>query len=92
MYKRQALGGPSDDVAFNKTIALAKKYQEEIFKGEGSQANLVFLANLASGLLTGTTAKAGIGGALEVFGQAIGPAVNKASASLLSLSSDKVLV
>jgi len=71
-----ALGGPSDDVEFNKTIALAKKYQEEIFKGEGSQANLVFLANLASGLLTGTTAKAGIGGALEVFGQAIGPAVN----------------
>jgi len=55
---------------------LLKKYQEEIFKGEGSQANLVFLANLASGLLTGTTAKAGIGGALEVFGQAIGPAVN----------------
>ena len=71
-----ALGGPSDDVAFNKTIALAKKYQEEIFRGEGSQANLVFLANLASGLLTGTTSKAGIGGALEVFGQAIGPAVN----------------
>jgi len=71
-----ALGGPSTDIEFNKTIALAKKYQEEIFKGEGSQANLVFLANLASGLLTGTTAKAGIGGALEVFGQAIGPAVN----------------
>ena len=71
-----ALGGPSTDTEFNKTIALAKKYQEEIFKGEGSQANLVFLANLASGLLTGTTAKAGIGGALEVFGQAIGPAVN----------------
>ena len=71
-----ALGGPSDDVSFNKTIALAKKYQEEVFKGEGSQANLVFLANLASGLLTGTTARAGIGGAMEVFGQAIGPAVN----------------
>ena len=71
-----ALGGPSDDVEFNKTIALAKKYQEEVFKGEGSQANLVFLANLASGLLTGTTARAGIGGAMEVFGQAIGPAVN----------------
>ena len=71
-----ALGGPSTDTEFNKTIALAKKYQEEVFKGEGSQANLVFLANLASGLLTGTTAKAGIGGAMEVFGQAIGPAVN----------------
>ena len=71
-----ALGGPSDDKEFNKTIALAKKYQEEVFKGEASQANLVFLANLASGLLTGTTARAGIGGAMEVFGQAIGPAVN----------------
>jgi len=71
-----ALGGPSNDVEFNKTIALAKKYQEEVFKGEGSQAKLVFLANLASGLMTGTTAKAGIGGAMEVFGQAIGPAVN----------------
>jgi len=71
-----ALGGPSDDVEFNKTIALAKKYQEEVFKGEGSQANLVFLANLASGLLTGTTRKSGLGGAMEVFGQAIGPAVN----------------
>jgi len=33
-----ALGGPSDDVEFNKTIALAKKYQEEVFKDEGSQA------------------------------------------------------
>jgi len=71
-----ALGGPSDDVDFNKTIALAKKYQEEVFKNEGSQAGLVFLANLASGLLTGTTKRAGLAGAMEVFGQAIGPAVN----------------
>jgi len=71
-----ALGGPSDDVDFNKTIALAKKYQEEVFKNEGSQAGLVFLANLASGLLTGTTKKSGLAGAMEVFGQAIGPAVN----------------
>ncbi len=70
------LGGPSDDVDFNKTIALAKKYQEEVFKNEGSQAGLVFLANLASGLLTGTTTRSGIAGAMEVFGQAIGPAVN----------------
>ena len=70
------LGGPSDDVDFNKTIALAKKYQEEVFKNEGSQAGLVFLANLASGLLTGTTKRAGLAGAMEVFGQAIGPAVN----------------
>ena len=40
------LGGPSDDVDFNKTIALARKYQEEVFKNEGSQAGLVFLAIL----------------------------------------------
>ena len=71
-----ALGGPSTDTEFNKTIALAKKYQEEVFKGEGSQAGLVFLSNLASGLLTGTTKRSGLGGAMEVFGQAIGPAVN----------------
>ena len=70
------LGGPSDDVDFNKTIALARKYQEEVFKNEGSQAGLVFLANLASGLLTGTTKRGGLAGAMEVFGQAIGPAVN----------------
>jgi hypothetical protein len=44
--------------------------------GQQSQAKLVFLSNLASGLLSGTTTKAGIGGALEVFGKALGPAVN----------------
>jgi len=70
------VGGASDDPDFNKTIALAKKYEEEVYKGEGSQAGLVFLANLASGLLTGTTTRRGLGGAMEVFGQAIGPAVN----------------
>ena len=69
-------GGSTNDPIFNQRIELAKKYFDELDKGQGSQANLVFLANLASGLLTGTTAKAGIGGALEVFGQAIGPAVN----------------
>ena len=70
------MGGASNDPDFNKTIALAKKYEEEVYKGEGSQAGLVFLANLASGLLTGTTTRRGLGGAMEVFGQAIGPAVN----------------
>jgi hypothetical protein len=70
------VGGASNDPDFNKTIALAKKYEEEVYKGEGSQAGLVFLANLASGLLTGTTTRRGLGGAMEVFGQAIGPAVN----------------
>ena len=51
-------------------------YHDKLNKGESSQANLIFLANLASGLMTGTTAKAGIGGAMEVIGQALGPAVN----------------
>ena len=44
--------------------------------GQKSQAKLVFLANLASGLMSGTTTKGGLGGALEVFGKALGPAVN----------------
>ena len=70
------VGGISNDADFNKTIELAKKYYDEVYEGRGSQANLVFLANLASGLLTGTTRKQGIGGAMEVLGQALGPAVN----------------
>ena len=60
----------------NETIALAKQYRKELMAGQKSQAKLVFLANLASGLLTGKTTKGGIGGALEVFGAALGPAVN----------------
>ncbi len=69
-------GGSTNDPIFNQRIELAKKYFDELEKGQSSQAKLVFLANLASGLLTGTTRNSGIGGALEVFGQAIGPAVN----------------
>jgi hypothetical protein len=69
-------GGVSGDPSFDQTIKLAKRYYDEVYSNRGSQANLIFLANLASGLLTGTTAKAGIGGAMEVLGQAIGPAVN----------------
>jgi len=69
-------GGASGDAEFNKTIKLARRYYNEVYQNKGSQANLVFLANLASGLLTGTTARAGISGALEVLGQALGPAVN----------------
>jgi len=69
-------GGPSDDAEWNKTMKLARQYQEYVDEGRASQANIVFLANLASGLLTGTSRKSGLGGALEVFGQAIGPAVN----------------
>ena len=60
----------------NEVIDLARAYSKELRAGQTSQAKTVFLANLASGLLTGTTTKSGIGGALEVFGQALGPAVN----------------
>ena len=59
-----------------QVIDLAKEYRKEMMAGQKSQAGLVFLANLASGLLSGTTAKAGVGGALEVLGKALGPAVN----------------
>ena len=58
------------------TIARARQIRNELMAGRSSQAKLVFLANLAAGLMSGTTAKAGIGGALEVFGKALGPAVN----------------
>jgi hypothetical protein len=61
-------GGVSGDPSFDQTIKLAKKYYDEVYSNKGSQANLIFLANLASGLLTGTTRKAGVGGAMEVLG------------------------
>ena len=57
-------------------IARARKIRAELMQGQSSQAKLVFLANLASGLMSGTTNKGGIGGAMEVFGRALGPAVN----------------
>ena len=60
----------------SEVIDLARKYRKELMAGQKSQAKLVFLANLASGLLSGTTTKGGLGGALEVFGKALGPAVN----------------
>ena len=60
----------------DQTIARARQIRNELMQGQSSQAKLVFLANLAAGLMAGTTAKAGIGGALEVFGKALGPAVN----------------
>ena len=60
----------------NEVITLARQYRKELMAGQKSQAKLVFLANLASGLMSGTTTKGGLGGALEVFGKALGPAVN----------------
>ena len=62
--------------AFKIKLDMAKDMVKEMKAGKTSNANLIFLSNLASGLLTGTTRKSGIGGALEVFGTALGPAVN----------------
>ena len=61
---------------FAEQINLARQIAKEMRTGKTSNANLIFLTNLASGLLTGTTKRQGVGGALEVFGQALGPAVN----------------
>jgi hypothetical protein len=67
----------ADGIQVNsEVIDLAKQYRKELMSGQKSQAKLVFLANLASGLLSGKTQTGGIGGALEVFGAALGPAVN----------------
>ena len=67
----------SDGTEVNtEVIDLAKAYRTELMAGQKSQAKLVFLANLASGLLSGKTQKGGLSGALEVFGSALGPAVN----------------
>tara|TARA_Y100001937_G_scaffold33563_1_gene47855 strand:+ start:2392 stop:4473 length:2082 start_codon:yes stop_codon:yes gene_type:complete len=63
------------DDDFKKTIAKARLIKEELMQGQTSNANLVFMAQLAQGLLSGTTRKQGLGGALEVFGNAIGPAM-----------------
>ena len=61
---------------FKAQLDLARLIAKEMRQGKTSQAKMVFLSNLASGLLTGTTRKGGLGGALEVFGAALGPAVN----------------
>ena len=63
--------------ATDATLALAREYYNEIAEGQPqSQAKNVFLSTLVAGLMAGTTRKQGLGGALEVFGQALGPAVN----------------
>ena len=61
---------------FKAQLDLARQIAKEMRQGKTSNANLVFLSNLASGLLTGTTRRSGLAGAMEVFGTALGPAVN----------------
>ena len=55
----------------------AKQIRSELGQDpQGDLARTTFLSSLASGLLTGTTRRQGLGGALEVLGQTLGPAVN----------------
>ena len=72
--KKLVSGANELDSDFKKSIAKARLIKEELMKGQTSNANLVFMAQLAQGLMGGTTRKQGLGGALEVFGNAIGPA------------------
>jgi len=60
-------------------IKRGKMIAKELLEGRQSQAGLVFLANLASGLLSGKTSQGGIAGAMDVLGQALGPAANNYS-------------
>ena len=71
-----------------KAIKDAKLMAAEMRKGTASQAQLAFLSNLATGLLTGTTTKSGLGGALEVAGKALGPAVN--NSILIKMKEDEI--
>jgi len=60
----------------SEIIQKAKQYQRELSEGRRSEAGLMFLANLASGLLSGKTTQGGVAGAMDVLGQALGPAAN----------------
>ena len=58
-------------------IERAKQIRSELGQDpQGDLARTTFLSSLAAGLMSGTTRKSGIGGALEVLGNALGPAVN----------------
>jgi len=69
-------------------VSRAKEIYKELAQGKSSNANLVFLANLASGLLSGKTSKSGLGGALEVLGAALGPATS--NYAIMKLKEDEI--
>ena len=58
-------------------IERARQIRSELGQDpQGDLARTTFLSSLAAGLMSGTTKKSGLGGALEVLGNALGPAVN----------------
>ena len=60
----------------SEILQKAKVITKDMMEGRSSNAKMIFLANLASGLLSGKTRESGISGALDVLGQALGPAAN----------------
>ena len=65
-----------DDENFKRQFGSLRN-QIQSATGNGDMTNLVLL-KLASGLLTGKTTQAGVGGFLDVLGQAAGPTVDTA--------------
>ena len=73
------LADVSENSPFAQQIALARKIRDELSAGrDPGLARRTFLLNLAAGLMSGTTKRQGLAGAVDVFGQALGPAVNNA--------------
>ena len=73
------LADVSENSPFAQQIALARKIKAELSEGrDPGLARRTFLLNLAAGLMSGTTKRQGLAGAVDVFGQALGPAVNNA--------------
>ena len=73
------LADVSENSPFAQQIALARKIKAELSEGrDPGLARRTFLLNLAAGLMSGTTKRQGLAGAVDVLGQALGPAVNNA--------------
>ena len=73
------LADVNENSPFAQQIALARKIKAELSEGrDPGLARRTFLLNLAAGLMSGTTKRQGLAGAVDVFGQALGPAVNNA--------------
>jgi len=74
----QVTGDPEIDAA--KKIAAGNIDLSQYLRADPRQTqtdpNKVFLLKLAAGLLSGQTMKGGLAGAAEVFGQALGPALD----------------
>ena len=79
VVKQDTLGTTEakNETPFGQQIALARQIKAELMKGQDPGiARRTFLLNLAAGLMSGTTKRKGLAGAVDVFGQALGPAAN----------------